>query len=54
MVFLVAAAMTILGVSAGYIAVGLARTQERALGYEECEKRLDILRRQLANRRRSS
>lgn len=50
MLLLVAITMTLLGVFSGYIAVGLARTQERALGYEECEKRLEILRKQLRRR----
>jgi hypothetical protein len=50
MLLLVAAVMTGLGVIFGYVAVGMARTQERALGYEECEKRLEILRRQLRRR----
>ena len=52
MLLLVAAGLAILGVFCGYIAVGMARTQEKRLGYEECERRLDILRKQL-NRRRS-
>lgn len=51
MLLLVAAVMTVIGVLCGYVAVGLARTQERAVGYVECEKRLDILRRQLRNRK---
>lgn len=52
MLFIVAAIMAGLGIFFGYVAVGIARTQERAVGYVECEKRLDILRRQLRNRTR--
>ncbi len=52
MLLFVMVAMTALGVCAGYVAVGLARTQEREAGYIECEKRLEILRRQLRNRKR--
>lgn len=50
MLLIVAALMTGLGLFFGYVAVGMARTKERALGYEDCEKRLDILRRQLRRR----
>ena len=51
MLLLVAAGLTVLGLFFGYIAVGLARTQEKRLGYEECERRLAILRRSLTGRR---
>lgn len=50
MTFLVAAAMTVAGLFFTYVAVGLARTQERRRGFDECEKRLEILRRQLRRR----
>lgn len=52
MLLIAAAFMTIFGVLCGYVAVGLARTQEREAGYVECEKRLEILRRQLRYRTR--
>lgn len=50
MVYFVAAFLTISGLFFTYVAVGLARTQERRRGFEECEKRLDLLRRQLRRR----
>lgn len=52
MLLAVAAVLTGLGLLFGYVAVGMARTMERAIGYEECEKRLEILRRQLRKRTR--
>jgi hypothetical protein len=47
MVFLVSAFLTVSGLFFTYVAVGLARTKERSRGLDECEKRLDLLRRQL-------
>lgn len=50
MLFAAAIVLTVLGVMCGYVAVGLARTQERSRGYIECEKRLELLRKQLRRR----
>lgn len=47
MVFAVAFVLTVLGLFLSYISAGLARTAERNRGYIECEKRLEILRRQV-------
>ena len=47
MVFVVAIFMTIAGSTFTYVAVGIARTQERKRGYLECEQRLDLLRKQI-------
>jgi hypothetical protein len=49
-VFAIAAILTISGLVSTYVGVGLARSTEQKRGYEECEDRLDVLRRQLRNR----
>jgi hypothetical protein len=51
MVYLVAGFLTVAGLFFTYVAVGLARTQERKRGYDECERRLVMLRRQLTRNR---
>jgi len=50
-IFVVAAGLTVLGVLFSYVSVGMARTEERRRGFDECEERLDLLRRQLGRRR---
>lgn len=47
MLFLVAFFLTVSGLFFTYIAVGLARTAEKKRGYIECERRLEVIRRQL-------
>lgn len=46
MIFIVAVVLTGAGVIACWVAAGLARTTERVRCYEECERRLGMLRNQ--------
>ncbi len=50
MVWFVAFFLTVAGLFFTYVAVGLARTAEKKRGYIECERRLEILRKQLRRR----
>lgn len=51
MIFVLAAVFTALGVAACWVAAGLARTAERVRCYEECERRLGMLRSQFLKAR---
>lgn len=50
--FAVSALLVVGGAVSTYVGVGLARSQERARSYVECEERLEILRRQIRRLRR--
>lgn len=50
MIWFVAFFLTVSGLFFTYVAVGLARTAEKKRGFEECEERLEIVRRQLRRR----
>jgi hypothetical protein len=50
MLIVLAVFLTVTGLFFTYITVGLARSAEKRRGYEECEKRLSLLRRQLLKR----
>lgn len=52
MVFVVSVFFTVAGSFFTYVAVGLARSQERRRGYLECEERLDLLRKQIRRLKR--
>lgn len=47
MLFAVSALLTVAGAVATYVGMGLARSAERQRGYEECERRLELLRKQI-------
>jgi uncharacterized membrane protein len=47
MIFLVSFFLVVSGLFFTYISVGLVRSQEKQRGFEECERRLEILRRQI-------
>lgn len=51
MVFVVSALLTVAGAAATYVGMGLARSSERSRGYEECERRLEVLRKQIRRMR---
>lgn len=51
MIFLVSLFFIVTGLFFTYVSVGLARTAERKRGWDECETRLDVLRRQIARMR---
>jgi hypothetical protein len=50
MVWIIAFFLTVSGLFFTYVAVGLARTAEKRRSYLECEKRLEVVRRQLRRR----
>lgn len=52
MIYVVAGFLTISGLFFTYIAVGLVRTTERRRNYEDCNRRIALLRRQLQKRPR--
>lgn len=47
MLIVVSAVLTIAGAVSTYVAVGLTRAQERRRCYQECERQLELLRRQI-------
>jgi hypothetical protein len=47
MLLAVSALLTIAGAASTYVAIGMTRAQERRRCYQECERQLELLRRQL-------
>jgi hypothetical protein len=47
MIYVVAAFLTVTGLFFTYIAVGLVRTNERRRNYQDCDRRIALLRRQM-------
>lgn len=50
MIWVVAFFLTVSGLFFTYVAVGLTRTAEKKRGFDECEKRLEVVRKQLRKR----